>query len=121
MRLSIKELGVAALVALTAACGGTANRSTSQDPAEPPRTTLLVDNRGPVDMTIYAIRGAQRYRLGTCPGTTQMRFTIPSSMVFGATPMRFLADPIGSNRTPISNEIPVRPGDEVRLLIPWQP
>jgi hypothetical protein len=100
--------------------GACSSRSTSSTPPrETPPTYVLVDNRGPVDMTIYVVRGAQRYRLGICPGTSQRRFQIPSTMVFGATPMRFLADPIGSNRTPISNEIPVRPGDEVRLLIPW--
>jgi hypothetical protein len=118
MRLSVKVLALAIMLGAIGACGGAKNRSTTPQP-EQPRTTLIVDNRGPVDMTIYVLRGAQRYRLGICPGTTQMRFTIPSSMVFGATPMRFLADPIGSSRTPVSNEIPVRPGDEVHLLIPW--
>ena len=30
----------------------------------------------------------------------------------------FLADPIGSNRTPVSDEITVQPGDQVRLVLP---
>jgi hypothetical protein len=34
------------------------------------------------------------------------------------TSLRFLADPIGSNRTPISEEITVEVGDEVVLRIP---
>lgn len=117
MRFAINSLALSLTIVLTAACGSKNKPTTAQ--RETPPTYVVVDNRGPVDMTIYVVRGAQRYRLGICPGTSQRRFQIPSTMVFGATPMRFLADPIGSNRTPISNEIPVRPGDEVRLLIPW--
>ncbi|HJU90136.1 MAG TPA: hypothetical protein VJ672_12125 [Gemmatimonadaceae bacterium] len=100
------------------ACGGS-RAGTGTNRPEEPKTYLVVENRGPVDMTVYVLRGAQRYRLGICPGTSTRRFVIPGSLVFGATPLRFLADPIGSNRTPVSNEIPVRPGDEVQLLIPW--
>jgi hypothetical protein len=33
-------------------------------------------------------------------------------------PLRFLADPIGGNRAPVSDEIAVEPGDEVTLTIP---
>jgi hypothetical protein len=118
MRLSLNGLVLGTLLILSSACGG--SRSSTQPPRqEDAKTFLIVDNRGPVDMTVYVLRGAQRYRLGICPGTSTRRFQIPGSLVFGATPLRFLADPIGSNRTPVSNEIPVRPGDEVRLLIPW--
>jgi len=34
--------------------------------------------------------------------------------------LRFLADPIGGSRTPISEEIVVRNGDVVQLMIPPQ-
>jgi hypothetical protein len=69
-------------------------------------------------MTIYAIRSGQRVRLGTVTGNSTSRFTIPSNLIFGATTLRFLADPIGSSRTPVSDEISVQPGDEVELVIP---
>ena len=118
MRLYVNVLAVAISLTVLSACGGS-RAGTDAPRQEDQKTFLIVENRGPVDMTVYVLRGAQRYRLGICPGTSTRRFVIPGSMVFGATPLRFLADPIGSNRTPISNEIPVRPGDEVRLLIPW--
>ena len=45
--------------------------------------------------------------------------TSPASyLIHGVAPLRFLADPIGGNRTPVSDEILVQPGDEVTLTIP---
>jgi hypothetical protein len=81
-------------------------------------TTVLVENQALLDMTIYVLRGSQRIRLGTATGLTNTRFTIPPGVMGGLTSLRFLADPIGSNRTPISEEITVEVGDEVVLRIP---
>lgn len=117
MRLWLNVLALIGLIAAVAGCG--AGRKPTTPAQEAPQTTLVVDNRGWVDMTIYVLRGTQRMRLGIVPGTSVRRFVIPSTLIFGATPLRFLADPIGSSRTPISNEISVRPGEEVRLLIPY--
>ena len=97
------------------ACGGSKSKSA---PIPQPRTTVRVENQGFSDMTIYAIRSGQRVRLGNAPGNTTTTFTIPANLIFGATPLRFLADPIGSNRTPVSDEITVQPGDQVRLVLP---
>jgi hypothetical protein len=69
-------------------------------------------------MTIYLIVGAQRVRLGQAGGNSTTRLRIPPQYVFGPTPLRFLADPIGASRTPISESITVVPGDEVTLTIP---
>jgi hypothetical protein len=97
------------------ACGGSKSQSA---PNPQPRTSLRVENQGFSDMTIYAIRSGQRVRLGNAPGNSTTTFTIPPNLIFGATPLRFLADPIGSNRTPVSDEITVQPGDQVRLVLP---
>ena len=96
-------------------CGGSKSRSAA---IPQPRTTVRVENQGFSDMTVYAIRSGQRVRLGNAPGNTTTTFTIPANLIFGATPLRFLADPIGSNRTPVSDEITVQPGDQVRLVLP---
>jgi hypothetical protein len=69
-------------------------------------------------MVIYAISGAQRYRLGLATGNSTKSFTIPIGLLRGAGPLRFLADPIGGRRTPISEDIVVQPGDVVSLTIP---
>jgi hypothetical protein len=69
-------------------------------------------------MTIYLLAGSQRIRLGQAGGNSTTTLRIPSQYVFGATSLRFLADPIGSNRTPVSESITVTPGDEIGLVIP---
>jgi len=106
---------VAMLGVALVACGGSKSRSA---PSPQPRTSVRVENQGFSDMTIYAIRSGQRVRLGIAPGNSTTPFTIPANLIFGATPLRFLADPIGSNRTPVSDEITVQPGDQVRLVLP---
>ena len=69
-------------------------------------------------MTIYVVRSGQRIRLGTVSGTSTQKLVIPPSLIFGATPLSFVADPIGSSRTATSWELTVQPGDEVTLIIP---
>ena len=81
-------------------------------------TTIRVDNQSYTDMTIYVVRSSQRMRLGTAGGLKQTTLTIPATLVFGSTPLRFLADPIGAGRGPVSDEITVRAGDQVSLIIP---
>lgn len=82
------------------------------------RTIVSVDNRAFLDMTIYVLDGTQRVRLGTANGSTVTHLTIPPHLVRGGAPLRFICDPIGSDRTPISDEIVVEPGDNVSLFIP---
>src|SRR5919201_553275 len=82
------------------------------------KTTLRVENQGFTDMTIYAIEGGQRIRLGLATGNTTSVFTIPDYLLGAANAIRFLADPVGGARAPVSDEIAVHPGDQVTLTIP---
>ena len=109
-----------ALAAATLAAACTHNQNPDEAAQPQPVTRLRVQNQAFLDMTIYVYRGPQRLRLGTANGNSTTRFTIPATLIFGATPLRFQADPIGSNRASISEEITVSPGDEVTLLIPPQ-
>jgi hypothetical protein len=59
-----------------------------------------------------------RVRLGIVSGNSTTMFPIPRSMVNPGMPIRFQADPIGSSRTPFSQEIGVSPGDTLVLRIP---
>ena len=81
-------------------------------------TTLEVDNQGFVDMNVYAVRNSQRLRLGLATGNHKTTLTIPPGLISGITTLRFIADPIGGTRPSVSEEISVRPGDTVGLLIP---
>jgi hypothetical protein len=104
------------LLALVAACGP---RSRSNRPAvSNPPTYVRISNQSWLDMNVYVLRSSQRIRLGTVGANQTQRFMLPQNLVFGATPLRFMVDPIGSSRTAQSFEIVVSPGDEVTLTIP---
>jgi hypothetical protein len=102
---------------LLAACGGQAPK-TAPDPDAVAQ--LQVDNQGFSDMVIYAVSGGQRVRLGLATGHSTRMFTLPRYLVRGSGTLRFLADPVGGTRTPVSEEMTVQPGDLVTITIPPQ-
>jgi hypothetical protein len=53
-------------------------------------------------------------------GNSTKSFVLPAYLIRTGGPLRFLADPIGGNRTPVSQEMTVQPGDIVTLTIPPQ-
>lgn len=112
---SLTWIALAASLAFVSACGS--SRSGGQDTTRL-ETFVEVDNQALLDMTIYVVRGGQRVRLGMATGLSRTRLTIPSGIVFGATTLRFLADPVGARATPVSEEISVREGETVVLRIP---
>jgi hypothetical protein len=83
----------------------------------PQVTTIDVQNQGFNDMTIYAIAGGARTRLGIANGNKTTTLTIPAYLVSTTTFFRFVADPIGGNRTPVTEEIDVSPGDQLVMII----
>jgi predicted small secreted protein len=99
---------------LLSSCNGLTRGSGS----EIPRASIRVENQGFSDMTVYALRSAQRVRLGLAPGHANTVFTVPSALMNGLTQLRFIADPIGGARASVSEEITVAPGDSVTLTIP---
>jgi hypothetical protein len=103
------------LLAMLTACG-----PRSEEPAPEPESLaqVQVQNQGFTDMAIYAVNGGQRVRLGLATGNSTKTFTIPRYLTTGAGPIRFLADPIGGDRTPVSEEMSVQSGDIVTLTIP---
>ena len=105
-------LFVVALVACRTMAPGSGGTDRNQ------RTAVQVDNRGFLDMNVYAARSAQRVRLGTAPGNSVTFFDVPPGLVSGLTPLRFIADPIGGTRPSVSEEITVAPGDTVVMTIP---
>jgi hypothetical protein len=116
MRKTIRHLSFAAVAAVLVACASMGNKGPI---ANSPDTTVVVDNRAPLDMNIYVVReGGQRLRVGMANALTTTRLKIPKGIILGPTEVRFLADPIGSNRAPISETITVNEGDEVGLMLP---
>ena len=112
---SLRNVAIATAILAAAACSRK-GPDTDVDPNAP--TTLVVDNQGFPDMTIYVFEGARRVRLGTVTGHSEQRFTLPKYLVRTISSLKFQADPIGGNRSSFSNEITVNPGEEVTLRIP---
>lgn len=110
--------GLAALLSsavLPTACGAARPARPASQAA---RTVLVVDNRSFVDMTVYVLNGTQRVRVGLAIGKTVSEMTIPARLLGSARDLQFLADPIGSDRTAVSDRMFVREGDRVSLMIP---
>jgi hypothetical protein len=116
MRSLIRSSPVLALL-IFSACGGRQS-DTSASPQQ--EAVLQVENQGFADMVIYAVNSGQRIRLGMATGNSTRTFTLPAYLVRTGGPLRFLADPVGGNRAPISEEMPVQPGALVTLTIPPQ-
>ncbi len=109
------HIAVALGLSLTlAACGG---RRAAETANTTERTMLEVKNNSYLEHNIYLLQGSQRIRLGTARGLATSRFEIPRQYVFGVSALQFLADPIGSNVTPVSERISVSAGDLVVLEI----
>ncbi len=117
-RLLLAAAALAAPPALggagAAACYGRGKNAPTPQAA----TTIRVRNQSFLDHNIYVLNGGARSRLGTVAGNSSAVLRIPQSFVQPGAQLRFLADPIGSNRTPVSDQIVVSPGDEVQLTIP---
>ena len=101
---------------LGAACRGNTQEEEVAEPVAP--TWLVVQNRAFLDMNIYVYRSSQRVRLGMVNGNSTGKILIPANILFGSTPLRFQADPIGGNKKPVTQEISVSPGDEIQMIIP---
>ena len=112
MRTTRRQFVAAALITLSA-CMHSPNAQ--QAPSGP--AVLRVDNQGILDMTVYVMRGAERVRLGIANGLKATDLPIPAYVLNGPATLRFVGDPIGSNRNSVSDEITVSPGDTVTWTI----
>ena len=120
MRSPLRRLSVALIVLLFAGgpSGGCRPSAPPEGPMPDAPTSVRVENRGFADMVIYVVGpSGARQRLGIATGSATTSFPLPRTMIYSGT-VRFVADPIGGQRSPVSEEINVRPGDEVVLTIP---
>jgi len=81
------------------------------------KTRVRVENRNEIPMTIYVLKRSQRVRLGRVSAHETSVFTIPADIVGRTAFVRLIADPVGSNRSPISEEFTVAPGDVIEMVI----
>jgi hypothetical protein len=84
---------------------------------EQPKTMLHVTNGEFLDAVVYVVNGAQRVRLGVATSNQTTTFEIPSHLIFGATPLSFLAHLIGGNTRPSTGDVVIDPGDDLELRL----
>jgi hypothetical protein len=122
MKAQLAKLAtVVAMLATVAACSH-ATRHTRDEEGGQLTTRVHVENQAFLDMNVFVIGdGGTRQRLGTVTGNTDREFVIPDYIIGPANSVRFLVEPIGSNRAPISDALSVQPGETVTLTIPPNP
>jgi hypothetical protein len=99
----------------TVQCSGRARNTDSTTENADVRVT--VRNDAFWDATIYTLRGGDRRRLGTVTGNSTATFTLPRTMVFGLTELRFVVDWIGRSGGAASETIVAQPGEVIELVI----
>ena len=114
-------VAVCAVVLLGGACApatGAGSDSYLPDELAPARAaapTVRVTNNNWSNMTVYAVRGSTRFRLGMVASMSTVVFRVPPSVLSGGDGLRLLADPIGGSESYQTPAIYVNPGEVVRL------
>ena len=106
-----------ALLALTvlASCKSTSEQTDASSGVPP--ALITVHNSNVLDMTVYVQRNTQRIRLGMVTAGAEKTFTLSEHLILDSPFLRFIADPIGSPRSILIDELNVFPGDEIDLYI----
>jgi FtsP/CotA-like multicopper oxidase with cupredoxin domain len=77
--------------------------------------TVRVTNHNWSNMTVYAVRGTTRFRLGMVTTMGTQVFKLPGALANGAGGVRLLADAIGGNEQFLAPPVQVSRGEEVKL------
>lgn len=84
-----------------------------EEPEPEARKVLVVENRYWGDVRVSVIRDGARHRLGTVTSMHTDTLVIPAVLTGGVVDLRFLAQPIGSSRSFLSEPVRVGPGEDV--------
>lgn len=105
--------GALVLVGLAACLRGGRELSRERSAA-----VLYIENRDSKDVTIFALSGSQRVRIGLVPGLSSASFKLPSAALerVGGS-IRLQADPVGTSLRLTSEAIAVRAGNRVEWTL----
>lgn len=99
----------------TAGCASRGGRSNGWTESRSGQV-VTVRNDNWLDVAIYLVKGVSRFRLGTVRGASSETFRIQDEPN-AATPVRLLADPIGSQQRYLTEPIVVSPGQRIELRV----
>ena len=78
---------------------------------------LHVANGEFLDAVVYVVDRGQRVRLGVASSNRTTDFEIPPHLLFAATPLSFVVDPIGAPARPSTGDLVIVPGDDLELRL----
>ena len=110
---SFLPLAFATLLSLEA--GGCHRGGSSQPAPEQPKTFVHVTNGEFLDAVVYVVERGQRVRLGVASSNHTTTFEIPPHMLFSATALSFVLDPIGAPARSSTGDVVIDPGDDLEL------
>jgi len=70
-----------------------------------------------LDAVVYVVDRGQRVRLGVASSNRTTNFEIPAHILFAATALSFVADPIGAPARPSTGDVVIVPGDDLELRL----
>jgi hypothetical protein len=97
-----------------AACGG--GRVAARPLSAAESIQLRVTNINWADINVYAVRGLTRSRIGFVTSLTTRSFRVPGSSMPDGT-LRLLIDPVGSEKTYVTEAIVAASGQRVELTV----
>lgn len=110
---------LAALLVTTAAGGAACTGRGKNAPApEQARATVRVENRSFDMVTIHAVRGSQRVRLGQVSASATTTFRIPPSILQPGERIVITATRLASNRRAVAEAFAAAAGGEFLLVVP---
>lgn len=110
-------LAAAVSVAACATTSRTAGTGTEILNGEDERSVVKVENRNWSDVTVYAVTGGLRQRLGSVSSMGSASFRVPTHLLAGSRDLRLLIDPIGGGQEYLSPAVPVYGGQEVSFHV----
>ena len=115
MRTIRNTLAALLAAASLVSCTSAANSHAGSAP-EPSFIRLTVTNQNWLDVTVYAVRGGSRYRIGNAGGNSSASLRIPANLVVSGA-VQLLVDPIGSQEAYTTGAIMVSADESVQLNV----
>jgi hypothetical protein len=109
---------VSALVCTGAVgCASRSKQGAVQWTDGPSAPMLTVQNDNWLDVVVYVVRGASRFRVGTVRSTSTETFRLKSEGLGGSSPLRIMADPIGSKSGYVTDQIVLTAGQRLEVRV----
>jgi hypothetical protein len=106
---------VAVVVLAITGCAAKRAGHAGWTPRDAPSVTVQNDNW--LDVAVYLVRGASRFRIGTVRSTSTETFRLPSGAHESGSPLRIMADPIGASQGYLTEPVVLGPGQRLELRI----